>query len=90
MDKGAQEEAVRKDVHEKIMRSCDRGEGRVYAKKRESVPFVKRRKRGGQRIREGVIEEGVYPAIKVTTNGASILCREERWEEEDGTGLSVS
>jgi len=90
MDKGVQKEVVRKDVHKKIMGSCNRGEGRVYAKKRKSIPFVKRRERGGQRIHEGVIEEGVYPAIKVTTNGAGILCREEKWEEEDGTGLSVS
>ena len=50
MDKGVQEEAVRKDAHKKIIGSCDRGEGRVYAKKRESIPFIKRRKRGSEGI----------------------------------------
>ena len=29
----------------------------------------------------------IYLAIEVTTNGASILCREERWKEADGAKL---
>ena len=28
--------------------------------------------------------------IKVTTNYTGILCRKEKWEEEDGTRLLVS
>ena len=44
MDKGVWKEAVGENAYEKIMRSCNRGEGRVYAKKREGVPFVERRK----------------------------------------------
>jgi len=63
MNKGVREEAVRKDAYEKIMGSCNRG--------------------------EGAIEEGVYPAVKVTTNSTSVLCREERWEEENGLRLSI-
>ena len=47
MNKGVREEAVRKNAHEKIMRSCDRGEGRIYATKRKSIPFVERRKGRG-------------------------------------------
>ena len=38
---------------------------------------------------KGAIEKGVYSAVKVTTDGASILCREEGWEEEDGTRLPI-
>jgi len=87
MDKGVWEEAVRKDAYEKTVRSCDKGKRGVYTKKRESVPFVKRRERGGQRIHEGIVEEGLYQAIKVTANGASVFCKEERWQKEDGTRL---
>ena len=47
MDKGVWKEAVREDANEEAMRSRDRGEGEVYATKREGVPFVERRKRGG-------------------------------------------
>ena len=47
MDKGVWEEAVRKDAHKKIMGSCDRVEGRVYAIKKESIPFVERREGRG-------------------------------------------
>ena len=28
-------------------------------------------------------------AVEVATNGASILCEEEGWEEEDGPGLPI-
>jgi len=47
MDKGVWEEAVRKDAYKKIVGSCNRYEGGVYATKREGVPFVERRKGGG-------------------------------------------
>ena len=63
MDKGVQKEVVRKDAHKKIMGSCNRGEGEVYAKERESLPFVQRRERGGQRICKGTVEEELYLAI---------------------------
>ena len=47
MDKGVWEEAVRKDAYKKIVGSRNRCEGGVYTMKREGVPFVERRKRGG-------------------------------------------
>ena len=90
MDKGFQKEAVGKDAHEKIVRSCDRCEGGVHAKKRESIPFVKRRKRGGERVCKGAIKERIHLAIQVTTNGTSVLCRKEEWKKKNGTRLSVS
>ena len=49
MDKDVWKEAVRKDAYKKIVGSCDRYKGRVYTTKRKSIPFVKRRKRGGER-----------------------------------------
>jgi len=58
--------------------------------KRESVPFVKRRKRGSEGVCKGAIEERIYLAIKVTTNGAGVLRRKEGWEEENGPRLSLS
>ena len=87
MDKDVWEEAVGKDAHKKIVGSCNRCKRRVYTKKRESVPFVKRGERGAQRICKRTVEEGLYQAVKVTANGASVLCREERWQKEDGTRL---
>ena len=90
MDKGFQKEAVGKDAHEKIVGSCDRCEGEVHAKKRESVPFVKRKKRGGEGVCKRAIEERIHPAVQVTTNGAGVLCRKEEWKEKNGTRLSVS
>ena len=72
------------------MRSCDRCEGGVYTIERESIPFVKRREGGGKRIHERAVEERIHPAIKVTTNSASIFCREEGWKEKDGARLQVS
>ena len=37
-----------------------------------------------------MVKEGVYYAIKITTNVTGVLCAKERWEEKDGTELSVS
>jgi len=31
--------------------------------KREGIPFVKREKRGSERICKGAAEEGIYPAV---------------------------
>ena len=90
MDKSVWKEAVRKNADKKIVRSCNRCKGGVYTTERESIPFVKRRERGGKRIHERAVEEGVYPAVKVTTNGASIFCREEGWKEKDSARLQVS
>jgi len=42
-----EEEAVRENAYKKIVGPCDRHEGGVYATKREGIPFVERRKRGG-------------------------------------------
>ena len=47
IDKDIREEAVRKNVHKKIMKSCDRCEGEIPAMKRKSIFFVERRERRG-------------------------------------------
>jgi len=69
------------------MGSCDRCEGKVCAEEGESIPVVKRRKRRDKRVHSGAIEKGIHLAIKVTSNSASVLHREERWEEANGPGL---
>ena len=89
MDKGVWEEAVRKDADEKGMRSCNRCKRGVYSEEGKSVSIVERRGRGGEGVCEGTVEKGIHSAVQVTTNGAGILCRKERWEEEDGTGLQI-
>jgi len=61
----------------------------VCSKEGKSVPIVERRERGGEGVCEGTVEKGIHSAIQVTTNGAGVLCRKERWEEEDGTGLQI-
>ena len=63
MDKSVWKEAVGENAYEKTMGSCNRGEGGIYAKERESLPSVQRRERGGQRIYKGAVEEGLYLAI---------------------------
>ena len=55
--------------------------------KRKDIPTVERRKRGGKRICEGAVAKRVYLAVKVTTNGAGILCGEKGWKEADGAKL---
>ena len=63
MDKGVWKEAVGKNANKKNMGSYDRCEGGVHTMKREGIPFVKRGKRGSERIHEGTTEEGIHPAV---------------------------
>ena len=90
MDKGVWEEAVGKNADKKIVGPCNRYEGGVCTTKRKGIPIVERGERGGKRICEGAVEEGIYLAVKVTANSAGIFCGEEGWEEKDGTRLQVS
>ena len=60
------------------MRLCDRYKRRVCAEEGESIPVVKRRKRRGEGVYSGATEKGIYSAVKITSNGTSILYREER------------
>ena len=71
------------------MGSCHRSQKRFCAEKGEDIPIVKSRKRRGARVCKGLVEEGVYKAIKVTTNITGVLYAKERWKKEDGAGLSV-
>jgi len=87
VDKDVWKEAVGKNANKKNMRSCDRGEGGVHTTKRKGIPFVKREKGGSERIYEGAAEEGIHPAVQVTTNGTSVLCKKEGWKKEDGARL---
>ena len=72
------------------MGPCNRCKRRVHTKERKGIPIVKRRDGGSKRVCEGAVVEGIYSAVEVTTNGASILCKEERWEETDGARLQIS
>ncbi len=86
MDKSVWEKAVGKNANKKIVGPCDRCEGRVCTAKRKGIPFVKRRERGGKRIHERAVEEGVYLTVKVTANGAGIF-RGRGWKEKNGARL---
>jgi len=71
------------------MGPCNGDKRRICAEEGESVSIVKRRKRGSEGVYSGVAEEGIYPAIEVTTNGASIFCRKEGWKETNRTRLQI-
>ena len=47
MDQSLQQETVGTYAYEEGIRSCDRNEGGICTKKRESVPVVERREREG-------------------------------------------
>ena len=59
------------------MEPCNRCEEGIYTKKMKSLSIIKRRKGRGKRIHQGAVEKRIHSAIKITTNGTSVLCREE-------------
>jgi len=71
------------------MGPCNRLEGRICIKKRESITPVQRRERGDKRIHSEADKKEIYKTIKITTDSTSILCGKEGWKEEDGAGLPV-
>jgi len=87
MDKGVQEEVIREDADEEGVGSHNRYERKVHTKKRKGIPIVERRERGDKRICERAVAKGVYMAVKVTANGAGILCGKKGWKEADGAEL---
>jgi len=90
MNKSVWEEAIREDADKEGMRPHDRGEGRICTKEGEGISAVKRGKGRCKRICKRAVEKEIYLAVKITTNGAGVLCRKERWKETDGAGLQVS
>ena len=77
MDKDVWKEAVRKDANEEVMRSYNRCKGRVCTEEGEGVFIVKRGERGSEGVYKGAVEERIYLAIQIITDGASILCGKE-------------
>ena len=65
----------------------NRYEGGVCTKKREGISIVEGREGRGVRVHIGATEERIHLTLKVTSNGTSIPCRKEGWEEVDGVGL---
>jgi len=72
------------------LRSCYKSQKRICAKERQNLSVVKSRERRSIGVCEGSIEKEIYQAIKITTDVTSVFCAKERWEEENGTGLSIS
>ena len=90
IDKGVWEETVRKYADEESVGPCNRSEGGVRTTKRKGIPTVERRERGGKRVCKRTVAKRIHPTVKVTANGAGILCGKERWEEMNGAGLQIS
>ena len=78
MNKSVWEEAIREDANKEGMGPRNRCEGRICTEEEKGVSTVKRGKGRGKRICKRIVEKGIYSAIKITTNGTSIFCREER------------
>ena len=84
MDKGVWKEAVRENANEKGVRSCNRCKGGVCSEEGKGVSVIERREGGDKRICERAVVKGIYLAVEVTANSASIFCGKERQEEMDG------
>jgi len=69
---------------------CHRVKRGVYAKKREGILTIERRKRGSTKICGRPTEKRIYLTLQVTPNVASILCGKKGWHIKDSTGLSTS
>ena len=54
---------------------------------RKEKTYLMSREEGSKRICRGTVKERVYQAIKVISDFTSILCREKRQKEKDGTRL---
>jgi len=69
------------------MEPHDRDKEGICAEEGESIPTVKRGKRGGKGIYSRTAKKGVYLTIKVITDSTSILCGKEGQKEENGLEL---
>jgi len=72
------------------LKSCHRSQRRICTKKGEDISIIQSRKRKGAGVCKGSVEEGVYQAIKITTDVTGVLCAKKRWKKEDGARLSIS
>jgi len=72
------------------VKSYNRFEEGICVKERESLSLIQRRKEGSKGIYLGTNKKEIYSTVKVTTDCASILCREEGWKEKNSTRLLVS
>ena len=78
MDKSIWEKTIGENANEETVGPHDRCKGGVCLKEGKGVSAVERRKRRGKGICKGAVMKRIHSAIKVTANGASILCGEER------------
>ena len=62
----------------------------IDIKEGKGVFTIKGGKRRGVQVYLRAIEERVYQALKVASNGTSIFYRKEGWKEAYGTGLQIS
>ena len=90
MDKSVWEEKIGEDANKEGVGQHNRCKGRVRTEEEEGVSAVEGRKRRSKRICKRTAKKEIYLAIKVTANGASVLCGEKRWKEVDGARLQIS
>jgi len=90
VDQDVWKESKWEDADKKDIGSYNRFKGGIHTKKRESLFLVQRRKRESKGVYSGADEKGIYLTVRVTTDYAGILCKEEEWEKENGIRLLVS
>jgi len=71
------------------MGPCDRSERKICTKKGKGLSIVEGRKEEDERVYQRAVVERIYLTIKITTDGAGILCRKKRWEEADSAELPI-
>ena len=77
MEESIWKKGVRKDASAKDLGPCHRAKREVYAKKREDILTIERRKRGSTKIYGRPTEKRIYLTLQVIPNIAGTLCGEK-------------
>jgi len=88
VEKSLWKEGIKKDASAKILGSRNKVKRRLCAKKGESVFTVERGEGGSASIREGPVEERIYPTLQIAPNITGTLCSKKGWKVKNGTRLS--
>ena len=78
INKNVWKEVIREDADKEGVGPCDRYERRVHTEERKG----ERKERRSKRICERAVAKRVHMAIKVTTNGTSILYGEKNGKKQ--------
>ena len=75
------------NAYKEAMGLYDRYKGGVYAEEKKGISIVEEREGRDIQVHIWTTKERVHQTLKIASNGTSVLCGKEGWEEEDGLGL---